>query len=202
MSRSEQTDEISQKIRKNSYTPSHHVVVLGSGGVGKSSLTLRLVTQKFSEEYDATIEDSYRKTIMVDNSPVHLEIVDTAGQEEFWSLVDSWIRPADGVIMVFDLGNRQTFDELNKFYDRVLVCKDKSSFPMVVVGNKCDLSDEQKQVKKNEGRILAAMWDCAYIESSALNRVNDEACFYEIVRQIRRHEPTPPPPQTSCCSLM
>lgn len=194
------------KERSNSYsqnTPSHHVVVLGSGGVGKSSLTLRLVTQKFSHEYDATIEDSYRKTIQVDESPVHLEIVDTAGQEEFWSLVDSWIRPADGVILVFDLTNRQTFEELHKFYDRILMCKDKTSFPMVLVGNKCDLSEEQKQVKKNEGRILAAMWDCAYIESSALNRVNDDQCFYEIVRQIRRHHPSEQHPQTtSCCVIM
>lgn len=196
------TEHTNETNRKNSHTPSHHIVVLGSGGVGKSSLTLRLVTQKFSEEYDATIEDSYRKTLKVDDSPVHLEIVDTAGQEEFWSLVDSWIRPADGVILVFDMGNRQTFDELNKFHERILVCKDTNSFPMVIVGNKCDLSDEQKQIKKNEGRILAAMWDCAYIESSALKRVNDEACFHEIVRQIRRHQPIVTPTQTTCCSLM
>ena len=199
MSSSEQPN----RNRKNTNTPSHHVVLLGSGGVGKSSLTLRFVTQKFSEEYDATIEDSYRKTIMVDESPVHLEIVDTAGQEEFWSLVDTWIRPAEGVIMVFDMGNRQTFDELNKFYDRVLTCKDTCSFPMVVVGNKCDLSDDRKQVQTNEGRALAATWNCVYIESSAMNRVNEDACFYEIVRQIRRTQSTPTP-QTSpyCCSLM
>jgi GTPase KRas protein len=63
-------------------------VVLGSGGVGKSALTIRLVTDNFLEDYDPTIEDSYRKQTTIDNSPALLDILDTAGQEEYTSMQD------------------------------------------------------------------------------------------------------------------
>jgi small GTP-binding protein len=63
-------------------------VVLGSGGVGKSSLTIRLITDNFLEEYDATIEDSYQKTIVVDGESTTLHVLDTAGQEEYVSMQD------------------------------------------------------------------------------------------------------------------
>lgn len=62
--------------------------MLGGGGVGKSALTIRLVTDNFLDEYDPTIEDSYRKTCMIDQEMAMLEILDTAGQEEFSSMQD------------------------------------------------------------------------------------------------------------------
>ena len=68
------------------------IYVLGGGGVGKSALTLRLVTDNFAEDYDPTIEDSYRKQIKVDGIPATVDIVDTAGQEEYNAMRDQWIR--------------------------------------------------------------------------------------------------------------
>ncbi len=62
------------------------VVVLGSGGVGKSALTVQFVSGCFMEKYDPTIEDFYRKEIEVDGSPCVLEILDTAGTEQFASM--------------------------------------------------------------------------------------------------------------------
>lgn len=185
--------------------PTFSVVILGSGGVGKSSLTLRFVTQKFSETYDATIEDSYRKVIEVDKDHVNLELLDTAGQEEFASMIDGWVRPAHGIILVFDVSSRQTFDELIQLYDRVVVAKHTDEIPLVLVGNKCDLSTEQRQIDPIEGKVLAASWQCKYIEASAKTRHNDVQCFYEIVRKIREFEPkkkeTTENPQ-ACCSVM
>eukprot|EP00968_Pinguiococcus_pyrenoidosus_P011283 scaffold903_cov262-Pinguiococcus_pyrenoidosus.AAC.18 len=70
----------------------YKLVVLGGGGVGKSALTIRLITDNFLEEYDPTIEDSYRKTMKIDGIEAVLDILDTAGQEEYSSMQDQWIR--------------------------------------------------------------------------------------------------------------
>ena len=69
----------------------HKLVVLGGGGVGKSALTIRLVTDNFLEEYDPTIEDSYRKQVKIDGEAALLDILDTAGQEEFDSMQVRWL---------------------------------------------------------------------------------------------------------------
>lgn len=74
----------------------YKMVVLGSGAVGKSALTIRLVTQNFLKEYDPTIEDNYNKTITVDGTPAHLDILDTAGQDEYLQMQDQWMREGKG----------------------------------------------------------------------------------------------------------
>ena len=82
----------------------YKVVVLGSGGVGKSALTVQFVTGTFIEKYDPTIEDFYRKEIEVDSSPSVLEILDTAGTEQFASMRDLYIKNGQGFILVYSLG--------------------------------------------------------------------------------------------------
>ncbi|TNN02977.1 hypothetical protein fugu_000006 [Takifugu bimaculatus] len=81
----------------------YKVVVLGSGGVGKSALTVQFVTGTFIEKYDPTIEDFYRKEIEVDSSPSVLEILDTAGTEQFASMRDLYIKNGQGFILVYSL---------------------------------------------------------------------------------------------------
>uniref|UniRef100_A0AC11DM99 RAP2C, member of RAS onco family n=1 Tax=Ovis aries TaxID=9940 RepID=A0AC11DM99_SHEEP len=89
----------------------YKVVVLGSGGVGKSALTVQFVTGTFIEKYDPTIEDFYRKEIEVDSSPSVLEILDTAGTEQFASMRDLYIKNGQGFILVYSLVNQQSFQE-------------------------------------------------------------------------------------------
>jgi len=74
----------------------YKMVVMGGGGVGKSALTIRLISGNFLDEYDPTIEDSYRKTVAIDGIPATLDILDTAGQDEFAAMRDLWIREAKG----------------------------------------------------------------------------------------------------------
>ena len=87
----------------------YKVVVLGSGGVGKSALTVQFVTGAFLERYDPTIEDFYRKEIEVDCSPSVLEILDTAGTEQFASMRDLYIKNGQGFVLVYSLLNHQSF---------------------------------------------------------------------------------------------
>ncbi|RLN48101.1 hypothetical protein BBJ28_00014753, partial [Nothophytophthora sp. Chile5] len=107
-------------------------VVLGSGGVGKSALTIRLVTDNFLEDYDPTIEDSYRKQTTIDNSPALLDILDTAGQEEYTSMQDQWMREGKGFLLVYSVSSRSSFDDISAFKDKILRAKDVDSVPMYV----------------------------------------------------------------------
>lgn len=163
----------------------YKLVVLGSGGVGKSALTIRLVTDNFLEEYDPTIEDSYRKQISIDGSPALLDILDTAGQEEYTSMQDQWMREGKGFLLVYSITSRSTFDEISTFKDKILRAKDVEDIPMVLVGNKCDL-ESLREVNFAEGQDLATEWGCAFMETSAKEKIQNEECFFQVVREIRK----------------
>lgn len=170
---------------------SYKIVVLGGGGVGKSALTIRLVCDNFLEVYDPTIEDSYRKNVMVDDQTYLLDILDTAGQEEFSAMQDDWMRQGDGFLLVYSIIEKSTFDEVRLLYDKILRAKECSKVPIVLAGNKCDL-DFERQVKFEQGKVLAAEWDVPFFETSAKEALNNESCFFEIVKEIRRAQPETP----------
>lgn len=182
----------------------YKIVVLGGGGVGKSALTIRLVTDNFLDEYDPTIEDSYRKNVMIDDSTALLDILDTAGQEEFSAMQDDWMRQGDGFLLVYSITARPTFDEVKILYEKILRAKDTVKVPIVLVGNKCDLEHE-RQLKYEDGKFLADGWGCPFFETSAKERINNEACFFEIVREIRRQDANQRPRQqrkTFKCTIL
>lgn len=185
-------------------TVEYKIVVLGGGGVGKSALTIRLVTDNFLDEYDPTIEDSYRKQVMIDDKSALLDILDTAGQEEFSSMQDQWMREGKGFLLVYNITSKPTFDEVSLLYDKILRSKDKDKVPMVLVGNKCDL-ESNRQVPRASGEALAQQWGCPFFETSAKERINHLACFFEIVREIRRmenQEQSKPTKKKSLCNIL
>ena len=165
----------------------YKVVVLGSGGVGKSALTVKFVTGQFVEKYDPTIEDFYRKEIDVDNSPSILEILDTAGTEQFASMRDLYIKNGQGFLLIYSLLNRQTFNDLKAIKDQILRVKNMDTVPMILVGNKSDMFDE-REVSANEAKLLAEEWGCPQFETSAKTSSNVDEMFSEIVRQMKTRQ--------------
>jgi len=163
----------------------YKLVIVGGGGVGKSALTIQLIQNHFIDEYDPTIEDSYRKQVTIDDETCLLDILDTAGQEEYSAMRDQYMRTGQGFILVYAITSRSSFDEIVTFKDQILRVKDKDRVPMVLVGNKCDLETE-RQVTTGEGQDLAKTFGCPFFESSAKSRINVEESFYELVRQIRK----------------
>jgi GTPase KRas protein len=163
--------------------PEVRIVVFGSGSVGKSALTLQFISNKFLEFYDPTIEDSYRKQINIDGTPFVLEILDTAGQEEYTSLRDSYLRSGQGFLLVYAINNRSSFQEAQRLHEQILKVRETSSFPMVLVGNKCDLEHE-RQVSKQEAEDLAKSWGIPMLETSAKIRKNVDEAFQALVRLI------------------
>ena len=138
----------------------------------------------------APAEDSYRKSVIIDEQTALLDILDTAGQEEFSSMQDQWMREGKGFLLVYNITSRSTFDEVSLLYDKILRSKDKDKVPMVLVGNKCDL-EKDRQVPKQAGETLAAKWGCPFYEASAKERINNEQCFFDVVREIRKQDNKP-----------
>jgi len=163
----------------------YKLVVVGGGGVGKSALTIQLIQNHFIDEYDPTIEDSYRKQVTIDEETSLLDILDTAGQEEYSAMRDQYMRTGEGFLCVYAITSRSSFDEISAFREQILRVKDEDHVPMVLVGNKCDL-EEERQVPTSEGSDLAKSFNCPFIESSAKQRINVEEAFFELVREIRK----------------
>ncbi|KAM9136290.1 ras-related protein Rap-1A-like isoform 2-T2 [Lepidogalaxias salamandroides] len=148
----------------------YKLVVLGSGGVGKSALTVQFVQGIFVEKYDPTIEDSYRK-------------------EQFTAMRDLYMKNGQGFALVYSITAQSTFNDLQDLREQILRVKDTEDVPMILVGNKCDLEDE-RVVGKEQGQNLARQWNhCAFLESSAKSKINVLDIFYDLVRQINRKTP-------------
>ncbi|CAG8668392.1 9795_t:CDS:2, partial [Acaulospora colombiana] len=154
--------------------------------VGKSALTIQFIQSHFVDEYDPTIEDSYRKQCVIDDEVALLDVLDTAGQEEYSAMRGQYMRTGEGFLLVYSITSRNSFDEISTFHTQILRVKDKDYFPMIVVANKCDLEME-RQVSGHEGRDLAKQFNCRFIETSAKQRINVDEAFYNLVREIRRY---------------
>ncbi|CAG8977017.1 hypothetical protein HYALB_00008875 [Hymenoscyphus albidus] len=181
----------------------YKLVVLGDGGVGKTALTIQLTLQHFVETYDPTIEDSYRKQVVIDGQSCMLEVLDTAGQEEYTALRDQWIRDGEGFVLVYSISSRSSFTRITRFHNQIQRVKESSSsspsypgsplsatgpqapVPIMLVGNKSDRVTE-REVSTQEGHALARELGCEFVEASAKNYINVEKAFYDVVRQLRR----------------
>eukprot|EP01111_Echinosteliopsis_oligospora_P001004 TRINITY_DN1127_c0_g1_i1.p1 TRINITY_DN1127_c0_g1~~TRINITY_DN1127_c0_g1_i1.p1 ORF type:complete len:187 (-),score=32.41 TRINITY_DN1127_c0_g1_i1:118-678(-) len=163
----------------------YKIVVLGPGGVGKSALTVQFVNGIFVDRYDPTIEDSYRKQIEVDRTQCLLEILDTAGTEQFTAMRDLYMKNGQGFILVYSIIAQSTFNDLNDLREQIVRVKDSEAVPMVLVGNKCDLR-EQRAVTEQQGQDLARSFRCAFVEASAKLKINVEEIFLQLVREVNR----------------
>lgn len=176
----------------------YKVVVLGSGGVGKSALTVKFVSGTFMEKYDPTIEDFYRKEIEVDSAPSVLEILDTAGTEQFASMRDLYIKNGQGFVIVYSITSLQTFQDIRTMKEQIVRVKGLENIPMILVGNKADL-DHQREVPSSEGASLAQVWGCPFLETSAKNTQNVNEVFIEIVREMNT---SPVKESKGCCVIV
>merc|ERR1711935_1257800 len=106
--------------------------------------TIQLIQNHFIDEYDPSIEDSYRKQVTIDDETCLLDILDTAGQEEYSAMRDQYMRTGEGFLCVYSITSRGSFEEINDFRDQILRVKDADEVPMILVGNKSDLASERQ----------------------------------------------------------
>ncbi|CEF71562.1 Ras-like protein 3 [Strongyloides ratti] len=182
----------------------YKVVILGSGGVGKSALTVQFVQGVFVEKYDPTIEDSYRKQVDIDGKQCMLEILDTAGTEQFTAMRDLYMKNGHGFLLVYSITAQSTFNDLVDLREQILRVKDTTNVPIILVGNKCDIEDE-RVIRKDEGQNLARSFNCPFFETSSKAKINVQEVFYNLIKQINHCYPETSkknPPKKCCCTTM
>eukprot|EP00033_Pygsuia_biforma_P000220 GCRY01000278.1.p1 GENE.GCRY01000278.1~~GCRY01000278.1.p1 ORF type:complete len:190 (+),score=29.40 GCRY01000278.1:141-710(+) len=167
----------------------YKIVVVGAGGVGKSALTVRYIQGNFVEKYDPTIEDSYRKQVEIDGTACMMDILDTAGQEEYSALRDQYMKTGQGFVLVYSITSPTSFEALQELREQIVRTKENPEIPIILVGNKCDLED-QRAVSTDEGKELATSWNCAFLESSAKTQVHVQDIFHDLVRAINKYNET------------
>ncbi|VVD04666.1 ras-related protein M-Ras-like [Leptidea sinapis] len=167
--------------------PTVKLVVVGDGGVGKSAITIQFFQKLFVTDYDPTIEDSYLQHTEVDGQWCILDVLDTAGQEEFSAMREQYMRKGDGFLLVYSVTDRQSFENIRHFHTQILRVKDRETYPMLIAANKVDLV-HSRAVSEDEGRDRARLLAAPYIETSAKEPpYNIDAAFHELVRIIRNH---------------
>ena len=169
---------------KQDYDYLFKLLLIGNTSVGKSSLLLRFTDNIFDDCYKLTIGVDFKiKTFELNNKIVKLQIWDTAGQERFRTLTNSYYKGSHGIILTYDITNRQSFEDIEnwiaeseKFADRNIV--------QLLIGNKSDL-DKKRNVSKEEGQEFANSIGVNFIETSAKNCFNVEKAFFIMANEIK-----------------
>jgi len=173
--------------------------MIGGGGVGKSAISIQFVQQHFVEYYDPTIEDSYRKQVAVDEDVALIEVLDTAGQQEYSAMREQWIRFGEGFFIVYSISSRHSFDkELPQLITQLERVRDSpvTGLSLILFGNKSDLSD-QREVGREQGEDMAKKLGGGFFEGSAKDYINLDQAYFELVRIIRKKRKDQPGEQNN-----
>jgi len=160
------------------------LLLIGDSGVGKSCLLLRFADNTYTDSYISTIGVDFKiRTLDIDGKTVKLQIWDTAGQERFRTITSSYYRGAHGIIVVYDVTDKVSFNNVKQWLGEIdrYACQ---SVNKLLVGNKADLT-EKKVVEFNEAKEFADTLGISFLETSAKSAQNVEEAFLTMTRQIK-----------------
>eukprot|EP00750_Incisomonas_marina_P021166 INCI4193.1.p2 GENE.INCI4193.1~~INCI4193.1.p2 ORF type:complete len:222 (-),score=50.10 INCI4193.1:2905-3570(-) len=165
------------------------VLMVGDSGVGKTSLLLRYAQDAFNESYITTIGIDFKtKYLDVGDKRVKLQIWDTAGQERFRTITTSYFRGAQGILLCYDVGDRNSFNSIGSWLEQINSHADEQVC-VIICGTKCEI---EREVTEEQGQALADQHGYKFIECSARENINVDAAFeaiaHEIVEQWRLGE--------------
>ncbi|KAJ3436888.1 ras and ef-hand domain-containing protein [Anaeramoeba flamelloides] len=170
------SDDEDPKLKKK-------VVIIGNSSVGKTSLLLHYTEHRFRSTLESTIGIDYReKDLVVSNQEVHLQIWDTAGQERFKTITRSYYRNCDGIIVVYDVTQTESFEQVKGWVESVHKYAEEE-VPILVIGNKIDLSSK-RAVNERQGKELAKTLGTEFIETSAKTGVNINFGFEMLTKKM------------------
>jgi Ras-related protein Rab-1A len=161
------------------------LLVIGDSGVGKTCVLLRFADDTFSESYMSTVGVDFKiSTMNSDGKVIKLQMWDTAGQERFQTIRGSYYRGANGILVVYDVTDRNSFENVQYWVEefRRFHPKDQD-VKMLLVGNKADLS-QKRVVSEDEAKEKADHFQMGFIETSARAATNVESAFGQIVGDI------------------
>ncbi|XP_034022567.1 ras homolog, mTORC1 binding like 1 [Thalassophryne amazonica] len=179
--------------------PKHRkIAVLGYRSVGKSSLTIQFVEGQFVDSYDPTIENTFNKMVSVCGQDFNLQLVDTAGQDEYSIFPQSYSMDIHGYVLVYSVTSAKSFEVVQALHDKLLDMAGK--VPTVLVGNKKDLHME-RVIKPEEGKKLADTWGAAFMESSAKENDTAVEVFKRIILDMERADGNVPSEEKKCAVM-
>ena len=156
------------------------IIILGASTVGKTTIFLRYFHQDHTQVLSTMGIDFKTKFFKFDDKKMKINYIDTAGQEKFKSISENYLKGTDGVILVFDLTNKETFD-LVTYWHECMKKNNKSNIGKILFGNKNDLEDK-REVTYEEGKELANSIGCEYYEGSAMSGENIDFVMNEIAK--------------------
>ena len=161
------------------------VITLGNSAVGKSSFILKYIDNSFTLYYTATlgIDFKQKKIKLKDGRDVRLRIFDTAGQERYKSVSASFIKKADGVILIYDIGDLESFEAVENWIKSIREIG-KDNLPIILVGNKCDLPDDKRMISLKEGQDKADEFNIPFYETSCKEGINIKEVFEKLIDDI------------------
>lgn len=160
------------------------ILLIGDSGVGKSCLLLRFADDSWTDTHISTIGVDFKiKTLNIDGKTIKLQIWDTAGQERFRTITSSYYRGAQGIILVYDCTDQESFNNVKQWMGEIdrYACENVNK---LLVGNKTDLVNE-KVVDTQTAKAFADSMGIPFIETSAKNATNVEQCFVSMARDIK-----------------
>ena len=159
------------------------LLLIGNSSVGKSSLLFRFVENVWDDSFVPTIGVDFKlKTLEVNGKKVKLQIWDTAGQERFKNITASYYRGGNGVLVVYDITDRDSFENLNSWLIEIEKNANKNVYKLLI-GNKSDLEDKRK-VTYQEGKDFATSNGMQFIETSAKTDSKVKDAFELLTQEI------------------
>ena len=161
---------------------------IGDSQVGKSAMTEIYLNREFSEEYLTTIgiNINTKDTKIIINGEekeIKVKIWDTAGQEKFKSISTQYIKNCDGILLIYDINNKKSFENIENWLNEIENKKKKNNIPLVLIGNKIDL-EKEREVSFQEGEKLAQIYNMEFFECSAKDKINVNECFNCLIELI------------------
>ncbi|XP_069033723.1 GTP-binding protein Rheb isoform X2 [Embiotoca jacksoni] len=179
---------------------SRKIAVLGYRSVGKSSLTIQFVEGQFVDSYDPTIENTFTKTMTVNGQEYNLQLVDTAGQDEYSIFPQSYTIDVDGYILIYSVTSYKSFEVVRVIHEKLLDMVGNVQVPIILVGNKKDLHME-RVISFEEGKALAESWNAAFLESSAKENQTAVEVFRRMILEVEKMEAGQPQGRTPCSMM-
>ena len=159
------------------------VLLLGNSNVGKSSLFLRFVDDIWNDTFVPTIGVDFKiKTFNIDEKKIKMQIWDTAGQERFKNIIASYYRGAHGILLIYDVTDKESFKNLSNWLIEIEKNASKDVLK-VLIGNKTDL-EEKRVITYNQGKEFADSYGLKYIETSAKKNLNVNEAFETLGREL------------------
>ena len=159
------------------------VLLLGNSNVGKSSLFLRFVDDIWNDTFVPTIGVDFKiKTLEIDEKKIKMQIWDTAGQERFKNIISSYYRGAHGILLIFDVTDKESFKNLSNWLIEIEKNGNKNVLKLLI-GNKTDLEDK-RVISYNQGKEFADTYGLKYIETSAKKNMNVKEAFETLGREL------------------